>query len=81
MESTLTQTLTRFAKNDLSLARKHGEISIAQTKLGLLNLTYTDGQYTLAVCGTYAQAPRTLTTGKPAMVIPVLVSAYDVVAG
>lgn len=79
MENTLTQTLTRFAKNDVAMARKHGEIAIAQTKLGTLGLAHSNGTYTLTVWGTYTQQPRTLATGKPAVIIPVLVSNYAVV--
>lgn len=75
----LTATLNRFAKNDIALARKRGLIGIAQTKLGTLELTHEAGVYTLVVCGTYKQTPRTLAQGKPAVIVPVLVSAYDVV--
>lgn len=39
-QTTLTQTLLRFAKSDMTKARKSGGILISQTKRGLVELEY-----------------------------------------
>ena len=74
----LEQALKSFANSDLRKARAEGEIAIAQTKLGALALSHVDGVYTLVKCGMH---PETLAVGKPAVVRPVLMNAYDVVEG
>lgn len=41
------KTLIKFAKEDLALARKHGRVSIVDTKLGCINVEYRDRLYCL----------------------------------
>lgn len=66
------EALTKFAKSDLNLSRKEGSILIAQTKRGTLSLEHVAGIYTLKAEG------EVLATGKPAVVVPVLASLYQI---
>ena len=76
MESAIiTAARQKFAGADLRMARKHGQISVAQTVKGLLDLSHADGIYTLSTNGLNAHV---LAAGKPATVKPVLAALYSV---
>ncbi len=75
----LDQVLTKAANSDLALCRKHGAMTVAQTKLGNLHMTYSKGTYTVvAQAGMQVQ---TVCVGKASDARAILVAAYDVVQG
>lgn len=76
----LHKALTRFANNDLALARRHGDIHITETCKGLLSLAYNRARrsYKLVACGL---EPVTLASGKAATVRRALVNLYAVDEG
>lgn len=67
--------LDKFAAADLRRAQKEGLIYITDTKLGTLELTYN--RYRIYTLRTMTLNPKTLASGKPAVVRPVLAAAYD----
>jgi hypothetical protein len=62
-----------------NLARREGDCSIVDTKLGCLEFGYENGTYTLTKRGSFPDfVPTVLAQGKPAKVKPVLMSIYSV---
>lgn len=71
--------LTRFANNDLNLTRKHGEITVAQTKRGNITLRHEAGVYS---AGGFEIKDGKLSewsvSGTKATIRALLVASYDV---
>jgi hypothetical protein len=72
----IEKKLLSYAKQDMTIARKHGQMSIADTKQGLLDLSYngTEKVYTLM-----AQGGKVLATGKAKVIAAALAGLYTVV--
>lgn len=71
----LIQELTKFANQDLALARKNRKITVAQTKLGNLDVEFAAGAYTVSATGTV------LAVGPAKVARAFLIATYDVVQG
>ncbi len=77
--SNLNATLTKYANQDLSIARKNGAMTVTHTKLGTLHIEYANGVYKIT-----AQAgmqTMVVCEGKAADARALLVSSYDVAQG
>lgn len=70
----------KAAKSDLRFARKHGSLMIGQTKVGTVEVRWSQPhqQFTLTQLGTPTSPPLGLATGNTAKVAPVLASLYIV---
>ncbi len=71
------------AKQDMALARKQGEIMVAQTRVGNVFLSYEKGRYELVKQATHEQASRgspasVLASGAARDILPTLASLYVV---
>jgi len=70
----------KAAKSDLRFARKHGSLTIGQTKVGTVTVRWSQPhqQFVLTQLGTPTSPPLGLATGNTAKVAPVLASLYVV---
>lgn len=75
--ATLIQNLTKFANQDLAVARKTGAVCVAQTKLGSLEVQYEKGVYTVYALLTGMK----LAEGPARVARETLIASYDVVQG
>lgn len=71
----LQKQLEGYANSDMQMARREGEIIMARTKKGNVNLSYADRTYKLVQDGT----GEVLYEGKAKGCREVIVNLYDVV--
>lgn len=69
----------KAAYQDMRKAKKHGEISVAQTRVGTVDLSYERGFYRLVGVGGPGRQPYVIAEGSADEVHPALARLYDVI--
>jgi hypothetical protein len=78
--SPIQKALDAAASRDIRIAKKHGSVVIAQTKLGTLQLVFNGSAFTLTQWGTTDRGPATIARDAGESIIrSELKNAYDVV--
>jgi len=75
MTNELKAALVKFANQDLAIARRKGSMTVCQTKLGNLAVSYENGAYAIHSEGLNA---RCLLIGKASHARDFLVNSYDI---
>jgi hypothetical protein len=76
---TIHPAALRAAYQDMRAAKKHGEISVAQTRVGTVDLSYERGVYRLVGVGSPGRQPHVIAEGSADVVHPALARLYDVI--
>ncbi len=72
--------LTKFANQDLAIARKDGEMVVTNTKHGNVTIGYKNGQYTISQFNSAAVgSTHIFYDGRKAGAVEFLINAYQVV--
>ncbi len=74
--SLLNSELKKYAEKDLGLARRTGSLAITETKKGVLEVTYRDGQYMIVNFNNPSFAHY---VGRKAGAVEFLVANYEVI--
>jgi len=78
----LKTALTKYAAQDLTIARKDGEMVVTNTKQGNVTIGYKNGQYMISQFNSNAyQSTQIIYNGRKAGALAWLVSNYQVIQG